>query len=112
MVSPDTLPYWAPIHAGVALRMFPDRGALEQLRKIANIIGPWFWGLAGGVIALYLFGLIMGVFTPEELLGWTIVAAILALLVGWHAHKVHVAIDQRDPEMMRAVNEAKEKRGF
>jgi hypothetical protein len=54
----------------------------------------------------------MGVFTPGELLGWTIVAAVLALLVGWHSHKVHVAIKERDPELMRTLNEAREKRGF
>jgi len=84
----------------------------EKLNTAMNYIGPSFWALAGGIIALYLFGLVMGVFSPGELLGWTIVAAVLALLVGWHSHKVHVAIKERDPELMRTLNEAREKRGF
>jgi hypothetical protein len=54
----------------------------------------------------------MGVFSPDELLGWTIVAAVLAGLVGWHSHKVRVAIKERDPELMRTLNQAREKRGF
>jgi hypothetical protein len=84
----------------------------EKLNKAMNYIGPSFWALAGGIIALYAFGLVMGVFNPGELIGWTIVAAVLALLVGWHSHKVHVAIQERDPELMRSLNEAREKRGF
>ena len=84
----------------------------EKLNTVMNYIGPSFWALAGGIIALYLFGLVMGVFSPGELLGWTIVATVLALLVGWHSHKVHMAIKERDPELMRSLNEAREKRGF
>ncbi|MHC4411138.1 MAG: hypothetical protein ACYS0F_19280 [Planctomycetota bacterium] len=77
-----------------------------------NYIGPSFWALAGGIIALYAFGLVMGAFSPDQLIGWTIVAAVLALLVGWHSHKVHVAMRERDPDLMRTLNQAREKRGF
>jgi hypothetical protein len=86
--------------------------AMDRFRKVMDIIGPTFWALAGGIVALYLFGLVMGVFSPDELLGWTIVAAVLAGLVGWHSHKVRVAIKERDPELMRTLNQAREKRGF
>ena len=54
----------------------------------------------------------MGAFSPDELLPWTIVAAILAVLLGWHAHKVRSAVHERDPAVMRSLAEAREKRGF
>lgn len=87
-------------------------GMRDYVQKALDIIGPSFWAAAGGVLALYAFGLVMGVFDPGQLLGWTIVAAILAVLVVWHSHKVRVAIKERDPELMRSLNKAREKRGF
>ena len=84
----------------------------EKLDKAIGYVGLSFWALAGGVVALYAFGLVMGVFSPSQLLGWTIVAVVLALLLGWHSHKVHIAIQERDPDLMRSLNEAREKRGF
>ena len=84
----------------------------DKFRHVIDAVGPWFWGLAGGVLVLYMFGWVMGAFSPDELIGWTIVAGVLALLVGWHSHKVHVALKERDPELMRTLNKARETRGF
>jgi uncharacterized membrane protein YfcA len=85
---------------------------MARMRRFLEVVEPWFWALAAGVVILYLFGWMLGAFSPDELLGWTIVAAVLALLLGWHAHKVRTAVDKRDPELMRSLNEAREKRGF
>lgn len=85
---------------------------METIRKILTYVGPWFWGLSVGVLALYGFGLVLGVFTPDELWGWTIVAVVLALLVGWHSRKVHTAIANRDPQVMRDLAKERERRGF
>lgn len=65
-----------------------------------------------GIICLYLFGLIMGVFNPGDLAGWTILVAALALLVVWHERALHRAMDRKDPETMRALHSARENRGF
>ncbi len=82
------------------------------MRRVLEIVGPWFWALSAGVVVLYIFGWFMGVFSPDDILPWTIVAVILAALLGWHGHRVRSAVHERDPALMRSLAEAREKRGF
>jgi hypothetical protein len=69
-----------------------------------------------GYLGLYLYGLLMGVFSPGELIGFTIVAAAFAAIYLFHAINVHRAIaDREDPrhdELMRQSQHLREKRGF
>ncbi len=85
---------------------------MERLRRITVSAVPALFGLAVGFLVLYGFGLVIGAYGPGEMPGWTVAAAILVAFVAWYAHRVHVALAHRDPEMMRALNQARERRGF
>jgi hypothetical protein len=82
------------------------------MRTLISKLSPWFWGLSGGLIALYLFGLLMGVFNPAELWGWTVLVAVLLVLSLWHAAAVRRALREGDPELRRTMGKARESRGF
>lgn len=75
-------------------------------------LSPVFWGLSIGVICLYGFGLVMGAFRPWELMNWTILVLVLGVLVAFHVRRIHQALEAHDPEMMRALAQARERRGF
>ena len=70
----------------------------------------FFWALALAVIAAYLFFLVLGAFSVDEVLPLTIVVVVLAVL--WVVHSVlqrrHEAEEGRDPLLTRA----RERRGF
>jgi hypothetical protein len=69
-----------------------------------------------GYLGLYLYGFFMGVFSPGELIGFTIVALVFAAIYVFHAINVHRAIADRDDprhdDLMRQSQHLREKRGF
>jgi hypothetical protein len=72
-----------------------------------------FWLLALGYLGFYVFGLVMGLFSPIEMLGFTIAAAVIAVSFTVHAIRVSHAIrDHADDEMMRGIHQYRERRGF
>ena len=84
----------------------------EKIGHYVALLSPGFWALCGGIIGLYMFGLVMGVFAPGELLGWTILVAVLAVLFAFHIRREHRALQAREPETMHALAKARERRGF
>lgn len=89
-----------------------DMKLSDKTRHTISVLGPGFWAVCGGIIGLYLFGLVMGVFAPGELLGWTILVVVLAVLLFFHLRRERRAVDAREPETMHALAEARERRGF
>jgi uncharacterized membrane protein YhaH (DUF805 family) len=67
-----------------------------------------FWVLLISLVALFVFLLALGAYSPGEVVGLTLVMVVLFLL--WLGHAVYVSrkADKRDP---RAVA-ARERRGF
>ena len=74
--------------------------------------------LAGllGYLVLYVYGLATGAFSPGELLGFTAIAVVAAIVFGIHAVRVHRAMERPgDPahdEIAQAAHEQRERRGF
>ncbi len=67
----------------------------------------FFWALALGVIAAYLFFFALGAFAFDDVLPVSIVVAVLALLWIVHAY-LQSRHDERDPRLVHA----RERRGF
>ena len=86
---------------------------MEQLEKRLSILA---WSGVLGYLVLYVYGLVMGVFSPAELIGFTLVAigAATAFLV--HAIRIRHAIlfsdDPAHDHLMRGLHRQREKRGF
>jgi uncharacterized membrane protein YdjX (TVP38/TMEM64 family) len=67
----------------------------------------FFWALALGVIAAYLFFFALGAFAFDDVLPVSIVVAVLVIL--WIVHAVlERRNDERDPRLVHA----RERRGF
>ena len=77
-------------------------------RGIWAVMRESFWVLLICLVALFVFLLALGAYSPGEVLGLTIV--MVALFVIWVAHATWVTrrADKRDP---RAIA-ARERRGF
>ena len=77
------------------------RGVWEAMRES-------FWVLLISLVALFVFLLALGAYSPSEVVGLTIVMVVLFVL--WVAHAAWVTrhADKRDP---RAIA-ARERRGF
>lgn len=75
-----------------------------------------FWALGLGFIVLYVFGLVMGVFSPAEVAGFTVAAALMAASYLVHAyrvqHEMHRHAGPGHDELMNAVHHSRERRGF
>ena len=67
-----------------------------------------FWTLLVAVVALFVFLLALGAYSPSEVVGLTIVMVVLFVLWVAHAAWVTRRADKRDP---RAIA-ARERRGF
>jgi hypothetical protein len=67
-----------------------------------------------GYLGFYVYGLVMGVFSPFELVGFTIVAAVCAAAFVVHAVRIRRAM--RTPgeheAIMRQAHVYRERRGF
>jgi membrane protein DedA with SNARE-associated domain len=71
--------------------------------------------LAGlGYLGFYVYGVIMGVFSPIELIGFTIVAAVC--LAAFVAYTLQLRVAMRTPgrheALMRQAHVYRERRGF
>ncbi len=77
-------------------------------RRIWAVMTESFWILLLALVALFVFLLALGAYSPGEVLTLTIVMVVLFLL--WLGHAVWVSrrSDERDP---RAI-QARERRGF
>jgi uncharacterized membrane protein YhaH (DUF805 family) len=77
-------------------------------RRIWAVMSESFWLLLVCLVALFVFLLALGAYSPGEVVGLTLVMVVLFLL--WLGHAVYVSrkADKRDP---RAVA-ARERRGF
>jgi membrane protein implicated in regulation of membrane protease activity len=79
-----------------------------RARRIWAVMSESFWILLVAIVALFVFLLALGAYSPGEVAGLTIVMVALFLL--WLGHAVYVSrkADKRDP---RAIA-ARERRGF
>ena len=77
-------------------------------RRIWAVMSESFWILLVAIVALFVFLLALGAYSPGDVLGLTLVMVVL--LAVWLAHAVWVTrrTDKRDP---RAIA-ARERRGF
>ncbi len=72
-----------------------------------------FWLLALGYLGFYFYGLLMGVFSPGQMLGFSVAAAILAALFIVHSVRLRNAMREGDRgELVRGVHRYRERRGF
>ena len=77
-------------------------------RRIWAVMTESFWILLLALVALFVFLLALGAYSPGEVIGLTLVMVVLFLLWLGHAMWVSRRADKRDP---RAVA-ARERRGF
>ena len=77
-------------------------------RRIGAAMRESFWSLRICLVALFVFRLALGAYSPGEVLTLTIVMVVLFLLWLGHAMWVSRKADKRDP---RAIA-ARERRGF
>jgi uncharacterized membrane protein YhaH (DUF805 family) len=77
-------------------------------RGIWSVMRESFWVLLISLVALFVFLLALGAYSPSEVIGLTVVMVVLFVL--WMGHAVWVTrrADKRDP---RAIA-ARERRGF
>jgi ABC-type bacteriocin/lantibiotic exporter with double-glycine peptidase domain len=77
-------------------------------RRIWGVMTESFWILLVSIVALFVFLLALGAYSPSEVVGLTLV--MVGLFVLWVAHAAWVTrrADKRDP---RAIA-ARERRGF
>jgi len=73
-----------------------------------STLSETFWILVLAVIVLFAFFVALGAVSPGEVLGLTVVVAVLALLWVAHAWWDSRHRDPHDPAMIRA----RERRGF
>ena len=77
-------------------------------RGIWAVMRESFWVLLISLVALFVFLLALGAYSPGEVVGLTVVMVVLFLL--WMGHAIWIArrAEKRDP---RAIA-ARERRGF
>ena len=76
--------------------------------RILDTMRKTFWILALAVIALFVFFVALGAFSPADVIWATIVVALLCVLWVMHAVLEGRRGDSRDPSVVRA----RERRGF
>jgi NhaP-type Na+/H+ or K+/H+ antiporter len=77
-------------------------------RRIWAVMSESFWILLAAIVALFVFLLALGAYSPGEVIGLTVVMVVLLVL--WIGHAVWLSRKRsgRDP---RAI-QARERRGF
>jgi hypothetical protein len=79
------------------------------LTNVAHVVREAFWVIALGVIACYAFFVLLGAWTPGDVLGVSIAVGVLVVL--WIVHawaQSHRRDEGRDPRLTAA----RERRGF
>ncbi len=87
----------------------------EEMKAIGQL-STAFWLVGLGYLGFYVFGVVMGVFSPLELYGFSIVAAVIAVLFTGRTIRAgrtdkEVPGPEQD-EMMRRLHDLRERRGF
>jgi TRAP-type uncharacterized transport system fused permease subunit len=77
-------------------------------RELWAVMRESFWVLLISLVALFVFLLALGAYSPREVVGLTIVMVVLFVIWVAHAAWVTRRADKRDP---RAIA-ARERRGF
>jgi uncharacterized membrane protein YhaH (DUF805 family) len=77
-------------------------------RRIWAVMSESFWILLVSIVALFVFLLALGAYSPDEVVGLTVVMVVLFVLWMGHAVWVRRRAQKRDP---RAIA-ARERRGF
>jgi protein-S-isoprenylcysteine O-methyltransferase Ste14 len=80
----------------------------ERRSRIFSSLAETFWILVLALVVLFAFFVALGAFSPGDVIGLTIVVAVLAVL--WIVHAVWDS-RHRDPHD-RAIIRARERRGF
>jgi hypothetical protein len=74
------------------------------------------WALALGYVGLYVYCMVIGFFSPDEMVAFGIVAVVLTVLFTVRTVRVIRAVRDHDApghdEMMRALHRQRELRGF
>lgn len=87
----------------------PNRRSPSPLRNVARIVREAFWVIALGVIAAYAFFVLLGAYSPGDVVGVSIAVGVLVLLWTVHAWaQSHRRPEVRDPRLTAA----RERRGF
>lgn len=86
------------------------------MRELVKQVHVVFWVVAVAVIGFYVTGLVMSVFNPLELWGFTAVVVLLAALFALHLRRVSRALSDKQAaghdEVRRTLNRMRETRGF
>ena len=82
--------------------------------KLVSRFGLLFVVAGLGYLGFYVYGVVMGVFSPVELIGFTALAFVFATAFVVHVRRVRRAMDspQERAEMMREAHVYRERRGF
>lgn len=71
--------------------------------------------LAFAYLGFYVYGVIIGVFSPLELIGFTIIAVVLTIgsaLLAIALRRGWTKLDEPTPAQARAIRARRERRGF
>ena len=82
-------------------------GLLTPLSRFVLLLGLAYLGF-------YVYGLIMGVFAPGEMVGFGVVALLVIAATGVHFLRLHRATEDPDTrrERIRELHRQRERRGF
>jgi fatty acid desaturase len=71
-------------------------------------VSALLWVLAVGVVVLYAFFVVLGAFSPADVIPLSALVLVLVVLYGWHTWREGQRSKGADPELLRA----RERRGF
>lgn len=84
--------------------------------KLFQGLSSLFWLAVLGFLALYVYGLVMGAFSPGELIGFTALAIAATVGLAIHQLRVRHAMEARDDpahnDVARRMHSRRESRGF
>jgi hypothetical protein len=81
----------------------------SPLTDVARVVREAFWVITLGFIACYAFFVVLGAWSPGDVVGVSIAVGVLVVL--WIAHawaQSHRRTEERDPRLIAA----RERRGF
>ena len=82
--------------------------------QLVDRLGALFLLAGLAFLGFYVYGLVMGVFSPKEMIGFTVLAVFFA--ASFVVHVVRVRRAMRDPEqhdrIMHELHTHRERRGF